>query len=106
MAVLTLLSIYNSNNEIDKKISFIHEKAKIKLHHQKAIILDNLNMFKRYSSILFNEIDALEIYDEKEISRIYRHHFLKEMGIFNIRLLNDKGVELIRYDLKQSKVIK
>ncbi len=106
MAVLTLLSIYNSNNEIDKKISFIHEKAKMKLHHQKAIILDNLNIFKRYSSILFNEIDALEIYDEKEISRIYRHHFLKEMGIFNIRLLNDKGVELIRYDLKQSKVIK
>ena len=104
--VLTLLSIYNSNHAIHNTTTFLHTKAKTQLQHQKALILDNLELFKKYTTIVQKEIDTGKSYDEKEISRIINFHFLKEMGMFKIRLLNNKGIELIRYDLKQSKVIK
>ncbi len=107
VSVITTLNIYNTNNIVKDKVSFMQKEGYAKLDHQVGLMLNRISIIKNYSNSIAYMIGDLKQYDKKAISKILKSHFLKEIGIFQLRLLNSNGIELIRYDLdKHSNIIK
>ncbi|MEA3353682.1 MAG: HAMP domain-containing sensor histidine kinase [Campylobacterota bacterium] len=107
MTVITTLNIYNTNKIISEKISFMTKGGFVKLDHQISLMNDRLSIIKNYSNAIAYMIDDLKQYHKQSLSKILESYFLKDIGIFQLRILSKEGKELIRYDLdKNNKIIK
>ncbi|MEA3289740.1 MAG: HAMP domain-containing sensor histidine kinase [Campylobacterota bacterium] len=106
MTIVTTLNIYNTNNIINEKISFMTKSGSVKLDHQISLMNDRLSIIKNYSNSIAYMINDLEQYDQNNLSKILESYFLKDIGIFQLRILSKEGMELVRYDLDQNNKIK
>ena len=88
LSILSVLSVYNIENNIKSKLTFIHSAGPKQLNHQMGLMLDRLSIIKNYSSTLSSMLNESQEYNEEEISKILESHFLKELGIFQLRLLS------------------
>ena len=98
--------LYLINEERKEKISFLHKDGISILDNQIDIIEHRLTNIKNYINILSNITSNLKAYNENRISNKFKKLFFTDLGIFQLRLLDHKGKELIRYDLKNNNIEK
>ena len=101
------LIIFNVNYHFENSISKLHEKGFTQLDNQMKQIRDNLSIITNYSRSLSKVVSHVDRYDEKNIAKQFENLFVKELGIFQLRLLSSEGKELIRYELnRDEKIVK
>ncbi len=98
--IITLsLSILNVNSLHQESIDRLKEQGIVQLQNQISQIDDSLSIITNYSAALTKATQTCISYDKNSIERLFKNLFLKELGVFQLRLLSDKGMELIRYNL-------
>jgi len=99
LGIILSLSVLNINKHYEDAISKLKEQGKTQLQNQMTQIDDSLSIITNYSHAVAKSIQTSKQYDEKIISKIFENQFLKELGVFQLRLLSKEGIELVRYDL-------
>ncbi|MEA3498295.1 MAG: PAS domain S-box protein [Campylobacterota bacterium] len=99
ITLLVGVAIFSIEKSVDEKISSLHKIGILKLDRKIKLIETTLSLIKNYSNVISSITTNLNQYDEKKISNIFEKHFLHELGIFQLRLLDTNGMELIRYEL-------
>ncbi len=105
LVIILTLSIYDTNKSYHDEITKLQKKGHKKLDNQLAQISHDLSIITNYSKSLASVTTNIKHYDEKSISKLFENLFIHELGIFQMRLLDASGVELIRYDLQANDTI-
>ena len=102
---LTIL-FYQVDIDFKDRLSFLHKQGTPKLNNQYKLINDRLNLIKDYAELIADEISNIEGYNKSKINHVMKQHTIKELGVFQVRLLSINGLELIRYDLIENELVK
>ena len=106
-SVIMLLSLYHIDRTIENKIITLNEQAYSNLTNKTDLIENKLSIMNDYIYVISKMFHEVDSYNEDQISTILENHFLPKLSIFQLRLLDTSGQELIRFDLdKNSNIIK
>ncbi len=105
LIIVMPLIVFNTNKHFDNAILKLHTDGVRKLHNQMEQIKDNLSTITNYSKSLSKVIGNLNEYNEIKIANLFQQLFVKELGVFQLRLLSADGMELIRYELNKDNVL-
>ncbi len=107
LGIILSLGIFNINKHYTDAIFKLKEQGKIQLKNQMTQIDNSLSIITNYSHALAKSIQTYKHYNQDTISKLFENLFLKELGVFQLRLLSDTGMELIRYELdKKNEIIR
>ena len=105
VSIQIFISFYFIDKEYKERVSFLQTKGILKLNNQMRIINHRLSAMKSYTNIISNDLSNIKQYNEKKLSDTFKTHIIKEFGMFQLRLLSNKGMELIRYDIDDNNKI-
>jgi signal transduction histidine kinase len=106
LIVVAIFKYETTSRLVDDKFNFVIDRGEAKLDAQIELIEGKFALIEEFSTILAQDIQALEKYNEKKIYSNFQKHLLSTLGIFQFRILDLSGKELIRYDISKDKTMK
>ncbi len=94
--------IFAINKHYQEGIHELKEQGHAKLENQVAQIKENIEVIRSYSTSLANCLMDERSYDKERFSKLLKNFFIKEVGVYQLRLLDAKGYERLRYELDRN----
>jgi C4-dicarboxylate-specific signal transduction histidine kinase len=100
--ILVSFNYINIQKNYDHEIHALKQQGHIKIDNQLKQIDESIDIIRDYTNSLVKITHDLQHYDENLISTIFKDFFMQHLGLFQLRLLDTKGKELVRYDVNKN----